>query len=310
MTRDRKSTTTFASYRLFELLKYMSDNAVTMEEIRDFLQQIDPEHRKYAQITVYKYFNSFKALGITFKKVDNKFFLQKLPFSFDFSNDDIRAIKVLSFCAELMAEKSVKENFQDLIQKLEPKINAEQRKYYDNIKLENQHLYSTISESEKALISKFEDLAKENLKVNVKYKENNDTIKSIIVELIEITYKENKIYFKLYDPLKGKIISLEIKKIISLEQTPQKARGMYNPTTVTYTIKDELKKSYILKESEHLSTTTENTSTIVNKGEDENELIRRLISYCDLCKIESPKTYKDAIITELDAMLANYEKIN
>ena len=59
-----RSTTSFASYRLFELLKYLANNPATIQEILEFLTEIDPEHRKYSTITVYKYLHSLQALGI------------------------------------------------------------------------------------------------------------------------------------------------------------------------------------------------------------------------------------------------------
>ena len=78
------------------------------------------------------------------------------------------------------------------------------------------------------------------------------------------------------------------------------------PTTVTYKIKGRLKETYVLRDYETLASTSENESVIVNKGEDETELLRRLFGYCDLCEIISPKSYKEKMIEELDCMLKNY----
>ena len=303
-----RSTTSFASYRSFELLKYLANNPATIQEILEFLTEIDPEHRKYSTITVYKYLHSLQALGIPFKKVNYKYVLEKLPFSFDFSNEDINAIKILSFCAENMPEAAVRNNFNEIIQLLVPKVSTKQRDYYKSIVVDNAEISKPYTNKEKELISLFEKFAKDRMKACITYYANKNTVKKVTVDLIEISYKNEKSYFKVSDSIKGQIILIGIKNVISIEQLSQKSRGIFIPTTVTYTIKDDLKKSYTLKEGERLASSSENSAVIVNKGEDKTELIRRLLGYCNLCKIETPKSYKDEIVSELDKMLKNYEE--
>ena len=187
-------------------------------------------------------------------------------------------------------------------------VSTKQIDYYKSIVVDNAEISKPYTNKEKELISLFEKFAKDRMKACITYYANKNTVKKVTVDLIEISYKNEKSYFKVSDSIKGQIILIGIKNVISIEQLSQKSRGIFIPTTVTYTIKDDLKKSYTLKEGERLASSSENSAVIVNKGEDKTELIRRLLGYCNLCKIETPKSYKDEIVSELDKMLKNYEE--
>lgn len=305
MKKTRRSTTTFASYRLFELLKFLSKNSATIPEIIEHLSSVDPAHRKYTSITIYKYFNTLRAMGLPLKKVNNKYLLESLPFSFNFSKDDIKAIKILSVCAEHMSEKSVKDEILSFLDTLAPTISSDKKKYYKSLNINKKHFKKYTKEEEK-LISDFEKFSKDKLKVEISYRDEKDTVKTLVVDLIDITYREGMLYFKVYDAIKGNILKISIKQVVSMTQSSQKSKGVYVPTTVTYKIKDRLKETYVLRECETLESSTANEAIIINKGEDKSELLRRLLGYCDLCEIISPKSYKEEMIEELDCMLKNY----
>ena len=305
MKKTRRSTTSFASYRLFELLKFLSNNSATIPEIIEYLSSIDPTHRKYTSITVYKYFNTLRTMGLPLKKKNYKYYLEKLPFSFNFSKDDIKALKIMSVCAEHMPEKTANAGITSLIENLSSKISNDKKDYYKELDIIEPE-FKDHTDKEKKLISEFEKYSKEGLKVCVSYRDEKTSLKNIVVDLVDIIYKEGKIYFNVYDSLKGCIINIPLKQVVSLEQLTQKSKGVFVPTTVTYKIKGRLKETYVLRDYETLASTSENESVIVNKGEDETELLRRLFGYCDLCEIISPKSYKEKMIEELDCMLKNY----
>lgn len=305
MKKNRRTTTTFASYRLFELLKFLSKTPATIPEIIEHLSSVDPAHRKYTSITIYKYFNTLRAMGLPLKKVNYKYLLESLPFSFNFSEEDVKAIKVFSVCAEHMPEKSVKNEIISFLNTLTPTISKDKKDYYKALNID-EPLFENQTEEEQKLISDFEKFSKDTLKIEISYRDDKSTVKTLVVDPLDITYNEGKIYFKVYDAIKGSIIKINLKKVISMSQSAQKSKGVFIPTTVTYKIKGRLKDSYVLRECETLSSTSEDESIIINKGEDKAELLSRLFGYCDLCEIISPKSYKEEMIEELNCMLKNY----
>lgn len=305
---NRKSTDTFASYRLFMLLKFLATKQATVKELVNYLESIDPDNKRYSIITVYKYLNSIKALGFLLEKNEKqKYTIMKYPYSFNFSESSIRALKFLEKYASDTEEDSLNIKLKNFIKEVKTHLNKYSLDTYDKIQIEDINFPQKYTKDKLDLVNKFEQCIKDNLKILISYQEDTKSIKRIISEPIETEYNENDIYLVVYNSTKGQNIFLELEKIIEIEQLPQKSFGNSIITTVMYEIKGRLKNRYVLKKYESLYSSTENTAIILNKGEDKEKLIKRLIGYCDLCKIISPKSYKADMIAELDTIIKNYE---
>lgn len=305
--KDRKSTNKFASYRLFMLLSFLSDNKASVKDIVNYLESIDPENRRYSVITVYKYLNSIKALGFKLIKNDNQeYAFAKRPFVFNFSDNFISALKFFESYSDYIEEENLKINLKSFLNTVKYSFDDESYSRYENSAVCNIVVRQKYSEDKLKLINKFEQYINDNLKLCISYKENKNTIKRIIAAPFEIEYKENKAYFVVYDGIKGQNVFLDLEKIVEMEQLPQKNIGKSLPTTVMYEIRGRLKNRYVLKKYESLYSSTDDTAVIINKGEDKDKLIKRLIGYCDLCRIISPKSYINDMISELDAMAEIY----
>ena len=306
--KNRKSTTTFASYRLFKLVKFLSESKASVMDIVKYLESIDPDSKTYSPLTVYKYLNTIKALNFELERgKDNKYFLKKLPFTFSFKDTSLYALKYLSVYKDYIEESGVKKDIADLLLRIENRLEYDKTDYYKDLDISKINLPRIYTYVEKTLIKTFEKYIKDSLKIIVSFRENKHTLKRFLANPVDIEYKDNKVYFIVYDVTKGQNIFIDIEKIIEIEQYPQKSIGISLPVTVTYKIRSRLKRVYVLKNYERISNHTDNEAIIVNKGEDKDMLIRRLIGYHDLCKILSPLSYKSAMKDELDAIISNYE---
>ena len=78
---------------------------------------------------------------------------------------------------------------------------------------------------------------------------------------------------------------------------------------MVYKIKDDLAKSYQLKEWETCDGRFDEQGwlTIVNHNEDFDELIKRLMRYGSNCIVVSPKTFRESMIEAIDDTLKNYK---
>jgi len=306
--KNRKSTTTFASYRLFMLLKILFENKATVKDIVVYLEKIDPTNKTYSDITVYKYLNSLRSMDFDLVRDEqNRYTITKLPYTFKFPKEVLSVLKSINDYTSFIEETTVKNNLSNFISMIKKRLNDEDVDYFEHVKTENITTERVYTQKELELIKNFERNVKENFKICISYKEDKSTVKRLIVSPVSIEYKENKVYFVVSDSAKCKNIFLELEKIIEIEQLPQKAVFQSIPVTVLYEISGRLKRRYVLKSNETLASSTEDTAVIINKGEDKDKLIKRLIGYCDLCKIISPKEYKEDLLNEVENMLNLYE---
>ncbi|MBR1908214.1 hypothetical protein IJ818_04700 [bacterium] len=306
--KNRKSAASFASYRLFKLLLFLSEHKATVKDIISYLEDIDPESKTYSHITIYKYLNSLKAMNIVLERDnENQYFIENIPFKLNLSKSALSSLKYLSEYSKYIEEERVKKDIKNILLIIQRHLNEKQYKYFNELNINDIKLPRIYSENEKELIKNFEKFIKLDSKICVSFKENRNTIKRIIVTPVDIEYKENNVYFIVSDITKAQNISIELEKIIEIEQTPQKSIKNTIPITVIFKIKGRLKNRYILKKYEKYGEITETEAFVINRGEDKDKLIKRLIGYTNLCEIVSPQAYKNDMIEELDTMLKNYE---
>jgi len=306
--KTKKGTTSFASYRLFKLLLFLSNNKATVKDIIDYLESIDSENKIYSPITIYKYLNSLRAMNIILERDSkNRYYIDNIPFKINFSKNTLYSLKYLFEYSKYIEETSIKTDIQNMLSTIKKYLNEEQEDYFNSLEIDNIKLPRIYNEKEKALIKKFETLIKSDSKICISFKENKDIIKRLIVTPISIEYKENNVYFVVSDITKAQNIFIEVEKIVEIDTTPQKSVKNIIPVTVVFKIKGRLKNRYILKKYERYGDITENTAIVINRGEDKDKLIRRLIGYCNLCEIISPQSYKNDMIEELNTMLKIYK---
>ena len=94
-----------------------------------------------------------------------------------------------------------------------------------------------------------------------------------------------------------------------LFRSPVQAHSILLTTTVVFRLKNKLAKNYKLREWETSSGFDENGHLIVvNKNEDFNILLKRLMRYGTECYITSPKELVDKMKQLLDETLSNYDE--
>ena len=80
------------------------------------------------------------------------------------------------------------------------------------------------------------------------------------------------------------------------------------PTTIVFRIKNRLARNYKLRDWERLDKIEgDGSHVIVNKNEDLNNLLKRIMRYGTECEIISPKFMREDMIELINRTLAKYQ---
>ena len=137
--------------------------------------------------------------------------------------------------------------------------------------------------------------------------DQNNEINLLCIPMETSLYKQN-VYLKVVGNNGSRIYDIPFEKIKSIVQLPSSNNSVIIPTTIVYRIKNRLSKNYRLRDWEKLETIEADGSyVIVNKNEDLNALLKRLLRYETNCEIISPKFFKEEMLNLINKTLSNYQ---
>ena len=91
-------------------------------------------------------------------------------------------------------------------------------------------------------------------------------------------------------------------------QLPRKAQEINYLNTVVFELYGRLANSYKLKPSESVINFEQGKIVVSNSEEDRDVLLRRLLKYGENCKIVTPKSMQEEMISLTNEMLKNLEE--
>ena len=148
----------------------------------------------------------------------------------------------------------------------------------------------------------------DNLKLEIEYTDDIGQTVNLLCSPQEVEYLKRKVCFTVIGNNGSRVYSIPVDAIKSIKQTGSQASKMSLPTTIVYRIKNRLAKNYRMRDWEVLQTIEpDGNRIIVNKGEDLNELLGRLMKYGRECEVISPKFYKEEMIERINKTLSNYQ---
>jgi predicted DNA-binding transcriptional regulator YafY len=153
-----------------------------------------------------------------------------------------------------------------------------------------------------------EQYCQDKLKLDMIYFDEKGREVNLICSPLEQIYLKRKIYFKVLSSNGDRIYEIPIDNIKSIRQLPNAATTVAVPMTIVFRIKGRLAKNYKMREWERLEKIeADGSRIIVNKDEDLNQLIKRLMRYGKDCEIISPKFFKEEMIELINKTLSNYQ---
>ena len=106
----------------------------------------------------------------------------------------------------------------------------------------------------------------------------------------------------------NRVYEIPVEDIKSVKQVSDSVSPLSVPMTVVYRIKNRLALNYKLRDNENLDKIEDDGSKIIiNKGEDLNNLLKRLMKYGTECELVSPKFMREEMIELINKTLSNYK---
>jgi predicted DNA-binding transcriptional regulator YafY len=140
------------------------------------------------------------------------------------------------------------------------------------------------------------------------YTDDNNNTLNLICTPVETFFIKKKFYIKVIGYNGSRIYEIPVENIKSINQLPTSGNSAVMPTTIVFRIKNRLAKNYKMRPWESLEKIEENGNLIIiNKNEDLQFLLKRLMRYGVECEIISPKFFKEEMINQINKTLSNYQ---
>lgn len=279
-----------SSLRVLQMLQLLFEKDYTMNELMAALSEVSGE--RCSNFLVSKYINTCRFCGIDIQKIDGKYTLLKLPFGIDFSDDVLSLFdEIKKYSSKMRLGKNVR-----AYNSLLAKINKRSDRYYSKIET---------PEDDKN-IENFEYAMENGWKVNINFvADGNNNL--ILCEPLELSSEgEHLAVVVNYNGDRKKILYKDITGIVV---SNVKSSGNMLSTSVIFKLENALARRYTLRPEEKVVGIEEDGSiTVLNKTEDKQSLLNRLLKYDTMCEIISPRAYKKEMKNIIDTALANYGK--
>lgn len=309
MSRYNTDNTTIAAYRVFETLKYLMHQPASVTDIMKHLETLDLNSGKpLSKGVIYKYIATLKFAGIKISRKNCKYLVKDLPFKIPFNSNNIKAVLLMEEIINQLPKQDIFENIRKLIYsiKMTSIITPEDEL---NIKQEIQKIKFNIpTENQAKTIEEYEKYCKDNLKINIEYKDMYGESCKVICEPIEVKFEDNQVYLYSYSASLNNFVEFNSKQIIKITQMPSKcsdSRIHSLSSSTVFKLTDKLAKRYKPRADETVQY-NEDELTVMNKIEDKNKLLHRLMRYGALCEIKSPKTERNKMKEMIAKTLSNY----
>lgn len=297
-----------ACIKLFKFITMLYEDKAYFKDVINLISDGKYDGTSNTHVTLNKYLNALKIFGIKVKKIKNKYHMLSPLDKITFNSEDIKCIEKLKEAAELLPNGSNKQNINNIIKNIELRYDTVTRE----IVSANENSDANISEFLKyemvEQIKLCEKYCQDKQKLEILYTDLNNNDINILCTPVETIYQKRQVCLKAIGNNGNRIYEIPIDLIKSVKQLPSAGITVNMPTTIVYRIKNRLAKNYRIREWEKLETVeADGSKIIINKNEDLNLLLKRLMRYSTECEVISPKFFKEEMINLINKTLSNYE---
>ena len=308
MTKKLNEKYNESCVKLFKFLIMLYKDEAEFKSVIDLISDGKYDGRTNTHVTLNKYLNALKLFGIKVKKIKNKYKMQSSLYKIPFSLEDLKSISQIKNIENILPEGKNKQNIDKFIKELEIRYdeNAQNIKSTINIKeISNMEFYNTEITKQ---IKKCEEYCQEGQKLEIIYTYGDDNEINLLCSPQELVYLKRKIYLRAIGNNGSRIYDIPIENIRSVKHLPSSNSAQAIPTTVVYRIKNRLAKNYKLRDCERLDKIEyDGSHVIINKNEDFNLLLKRIMRYGTEAEIISPKYMREEMIELINKTLSNYQ---
>ncbi len=293
--------------KLFEFIKMLYQEDVEFKKVIDHFSNGQYDGTSNTHVTLNKYLNAMKIFGIKVKKINKKYHMLSSIYKIKFNSNDIKSINLLKEAADVLPEGKNKSCFESFIKSLEMRYD-ESAQSLEQVTNTTKNLYLDFYHSEMVQqVKQCEKYCQDKQKLEIIFTNDKEEEINLLCSPLETTYQKRKICLKVLGNNGSRIYEIPIENIKSIKQLPVASSAQSIPTTVVYRIKNRLARNYKLRDWERLDKIeSDGSHVIVNKNEDLNIILQRLMRYGRECEILSPKFLKEEMIERINKTLDNY----
>ena len=308
MTKKTPEKCNESCIKMFEFLKNLYQGEVDFDWTINHFSDGQYDGTSNTHVTLNKYLNALKIFGVKVKKINGKYHLQSPYYKIKFDLNDIKSIHALKKAIMALPNGKNKTNCEKFIAELEKRFD-ETSQNLAQIEANNQSEDMEFYHAEMLKqIRMCEQYCQDNQKLEITFTDDKDNEINLLASPLETVYLKRRICLKVLGTNGSRVYEIPIDNIKSIKQLPTSANKNSMPTTIVYRIKNRLAKNYRLRDWEKLQTIEPDGShVIVNKDEDFDVFLHRVMRYGKECSIISPKFIKDEMIDLINKTLSNYQ---
>lgn len=292
--------------KMFKLLTLLIQGVADFKDVIEVFADENNVVDSNSHVILNKYLNTLKIFGIKINKIKNKYYLLNMPFNIDFNSQDVNAVEILKSACEIMVTGKSKDSLMRFINDLEIRYNDNAKAVADACSREKPIDLSFYFTKFREQILECERFCREKQKLEIVYLSNNKEF-TIICSPKDVKYQNRKVCFSVFNQLHRRIFDIPIDNIKCIKQLPTISAASVETTSVVYVLKNRLAKAYKLKDWEHSDGFDKSGNlVVVNKDEDFDILLNRLMKYGANCVLLSPKFLRERMLDMINLSIKNY----
>ena len=297
-----------ACIKLFKFIIMLYEDKAYFKDVIDLISDGKYDGTSNTHVTLNKYLNALKIFGIKVKKIKNKYHMLSPLDKITFNSEDIKCNEKLKEDADLLPNGSNKQNISAVIKNIEVRFDDATKEIVNFNDCTNNIDLGFLKYDMVDQIKLCEKYCQDKQKLEILYTDSSNNNMNIVCTPLETVYLKRQVCLKTIGNNGNRVYEIPIDSIKSIKQLPSAGITVNMPTTIVYRIKNRLAKNYRIREWEKLETVeADGSKIIINKNEDLNMLLKRLMRYSTECEVISPKFFKEEMINLINKTLSNYE---
>ena len=274
-----------SSIQVLKTLQVLIQGNYSMNELIEILNEKETEP-VFNNSVLSKYINTCRYCGMVIPKINNKYYVAKIPFGLDLSVIDVDLLKSLqTYVKDEMSVKCSK-YIDAFIEKIDHFSNKQ------IVKVDKKTFNITVELFELAIAKK--------CKVKLIFK-NRCSLTGIPKCIKE---EKGKIYFNVYNK---RMRSIELSRLSGVELLGQRyIDPLDGDQVVVFKLSGGLAKRYEARSNEKVELCNDGSIIVTNRNENKELLFSRLLRYDDKCELLQPKIYREEMKILINNMLNNY----
>lgn len=280
---------------------------VSFKEVIEHFSDGNYDGTSNTHVTLNKYLNAMKIFGIKVKKQKGMYKILTPISKIVFTSEDLISLDRLKYASGILSDDVTKQNFDDFLHSIELRYDETTKDMVKVIGTNKYFDFEFAHSDVKDQIKICEQYCNDKQKLEIVYISNYGKERNIICSPIEVTFIKKLISLRALGNNGSRIYEIPFESIRSIRQLPAKASEQTIPMTVVYRISGRLALNYKLREWEKLDKVEpDGSKIIVNKEEDFDLLLKRLMKYGTSCELLTPKFLREEMIELINKTLSKY----